>query len=116
MTVSFTANGDPNLADGSAPSGVEPGDGDRRRRRSTTDGSHKASGTVADNVGNVSGKGSLTVQVDATAPTLEVACPATAQVGQGENVLATVTASDGESGLASDPSGNVPIDTSKPAR
>jgi hypothetical protein len=52
------------------------------------------------------------VQVDATRPTLEIDCPATARVGQ-SGVSATVTASDGQSGLANDPSGTVPIDSSK---
>src|SRR5205823_5092604 len=67
-------------------------------------------GTVADKVGNVSGAGTLTVQVDATAPSVEVTCPAMAVVGEA-GVHATVTASDGESGLASDPTGTVPIST-----
>ncbi|HTZ85869.1 MAG TPA: acetylxylan esterase, partial [Solirubrobacteraceae bacterium] len=110
VTVSFTANGDPNLADGSEGSGVD---------LSTltgpetfeTDGSHTASGTVADNVGNVSTSGELTVQVDASAPKLEITCPATAPVGS--SASATVTAADAQSGLAEDPSGTVPIDTSK---
>ena len=43
-----------------------------------TSGSHEACGTVADNVGNVSAPGCLTVQVDATPPSLEISCPATA--------------------------------------
>lgn len=110
VTVSFSANGDPNLADGSEGSGVNlstlPGP-----QTFSTDGSHTASGTVADNVGNVSAAGELTVQVDASAPSLEISCPATAPVGS--SASATVTASDGQSGLASDPSGSVPIDTSK---
>src|SRR5205085_9023631 len=41
---------------------------------------------------------------------LEVTCPATAVTGE-QGVHATVTASDAESGLASDPSGEVPIST-----
>jgi hypothetical protein len=48
---------------------------------------------------------------DRTPPTVEIDCPASVVVGQSAN--ATVTASDGQSGLASDPSGTVPIDTSK---
>ena len=75
-----------------------------------TSGSHKGCGTVKDKVGNESAEGCLTVQVDATPPSLEISCPATAV--QGESVSATVTASDGQSGLASDPSGKVPISTS----
>lgn len=108
MEVSFTANGDPTLADGSSPSGVEPASLTLPITFNTS-GSHNGCGTVADKVGNVSSQRCLAVQVDATAPSLEVTCPATALVG--ENVHATVTASDGESGLASDPSGNVEINT-----
>src|SRR6185437_7613051 len=48
--------------------------------------------------------------VDATAPSVTAECPATALAGQ-QGVAATITASDGESGLASDPSGSVPIST-----
>ena len=87
----------------------------RKRRRTSladcppdfeTSGSHTASGTVADKAGNVSGAGTLAVHVDATPPSLQIECPATAQVAQAE-VTALVTASDAESGLASDPSGTV---------
>ena len=106
-------NGDPALADGSPGSGVDPASipatADVR-----TDGSHTASGTARDNVGNEAAAG----QPDGAgrrrrAPSLEVSCPATAQVGQ-SGVSATVSASDGQSGLASDPSGTVPINTAKP--
>lgn len=111
VTVSFTANGDPTLADGSAPSGVDPATLTAAQTFNTS-GSHIASGTVADKAGNVSSAATLAVQVDATAPSLSVECPATVIVRQA-GVTATVTASDGESGLASDPSGTVPVDTSQ---
>lgn len=111
VTVSFASAGDPDLADGSAGSGVDPATVPAAATF-TTDGSHTASGAVADFAGNVSQASSVTVQVDATAPALEVSCPATATVGQA-GVQATVSAFDGQSGLASDPSGTVPIDTSK---
>jgi hypothetical protein len=52
------------------------------------------------------------VVVDETPPTLEITCPATAVLGQ-SGLTATVTAADGQSGLALDPSGTVAIDTSK---
>jgi hypothetical protein len=78
----------------------------------TTDGAHGASGAVADFAGNVSAASSLTVQVDASAPSLAIDCPATATVGQ-SGVHATVAAADAQSGLAVDPSGSVPIDTAK---
>ncbi|HTZ86929.1 MAG TPA: alpha/beta hydrolase domain-containing protein [Solirubrobacteraceae bacterium] len=53
---------------------------------------------------------SSTIVVDKTPPTIEVSCPPTASVGQ-SGVVATVAASD-ESGLKTDPSGTIPIDTS----
>ena len=53
---------------------------------------------------------SSAVVVDKTPPTVEISCPATANVGQ-SGVEATVVASD-ESGLKVDPSGTIPIDTS----
>jgi hypothetical protein len=109
VTVSFTGNGDPTLADGSLPSGVDPATL-TAPQSFTTSGSHTASGTVADQVGNASAPGTLVAQVDATAPELAVECPASALVGE-SGVEAKVTASDGESGLASDPSGTVPIET-----
>jgi lysophospholipase L1-like esterase len=110
VTVSFSDNGDPLLSDGSGGSGV---DGATLSGPQTfnNDGSHEASGTVADNVGNVSSPGTLTVQVDASPPTVEASCPASATVGA-KGVSATVTASDAQSGLAKDPSGSYPIDTS----
>jgi hypothetical protein len=110
VTVSFTANGDPLLSDGSAGSGVNEATLSAPQTFNT-DGAHTASGTVADNVGNVSAPGTLTVQVDASAPSLEVNCPSSTPVGS--SASASVTASDGQSGLASDPSGTVPIDTSE---
>jgi hypothetical protein len=111
VTVSFSANGDPALSDGSAGSGVNPATVPAPQTF-TTDGAHEASGAVADFAGNVSAVSSLTVQVDASAPSLAIDCPATATVGQA-GVHATVTAADGQSGLAVDPSGTVPIDTAK---
>ncbi len=110
VTVSFAENGDPLLSDGSAGSGVNPAS-IPAPQVFNTDGAHEASGTVSDNVGNVSAPGSLTVQVDASPPSIEVTCPAFAKVGEA-GVVATVAASDGQSGLAVDPSGTVPIDTS----
>jgi hypothetical protein len=112
VTVSFSANGDPALADSSPGSGVDAATLSAPETF-TTDGSHLASGTVADNVGNLSAPGTLAVQVDASAPSLEVECPANALLGS-KGVHATVVAADGQSGLASDPSGTVAIDTSSP--
>ena len=50
------------------------------------------------------------MQVDVSAPTVEASCPAPVSIGA-KGVNATVTASDGQSGLASDPSGSYPINT-----
>jgi hypothetical protein len=109
VTVSFAGAGDPTLADGSPGSGVN-GASLPAVQTFDTSGSHTVSGTVSDNAGNVSASASLTVQVDATPPSLEISCPASVPLGTG-GVTATVTASDGQSGLASDPSGTVPIAT-----
>jgi len=110
VTVSFSDNGDPLLSDGSEGSGVNLGTLSSPQTF-TTDGSHEASGTVADNAGNVSSAGTLSVQVDASAPSVEASCPAPVKIGA-KGVSATVTASDGQSGLAKDPSGSYPINTS----
>jgi dienelactone hydrolase len=110
VTVSFSSNGDPLLSDGSIGSGVNEATLSSPQTFNS-DGSHTASGTVADNVGNVSAPGTLTVQVDASAPSVEVNCPSSTPVGS--SASASVVASDGQSGLASDPSGTVPIDTSE---
>jgi lysophospholipase L1-like esterase len=109
VDVSFTDNGDPALADGSAGSGVDPAS-IPATQTFATDGSHSASATARDNAGNEAAPVSLSVQVDASAPSVEVSCPATAQVGQ-SGVSASVSASDGQSGLASDPSATAAINT-----
>ncbi len=108
VEVAFTANGDPSLSDGSVGSGVNLATLSSPQAFNAS-GSHTACGTVADNVGNVSALGCVTVQVDATPPSLEITCPASAPVGS--PVSASFTASDGQSGLASESSGTVPIDT-----
>ena len=99
VEVSFASGGDPNLSDTSAGSGVDPTSIPAAQTFNTS-GSHEACGTEKDKVGNESSPGCLTVQVDATAPTLELNCPATALVGEA-GVVASYTASDGQSGLAS---------------
>lgn len=113
VTVTSADNGDPLLFDGSAGSGVDllsvgPGG------TWNTSGSHTFSDTVFDLAGNESTEGSLTVQVDATAPTIAFTdCPAYVIVGS--SVSAHWTASDGESGLATGSSGSVTLDTSAPS-
>ena len=110
--MSFSSNGDPNLSDGSLGSGVNPFSFVTTASPQTfnTSGAHTACGTVEDNVGNVSGQGCLTVQVDATAPSLEISCPETVAIGS--SASATYSASDAYSGLASPASGTIPINTS----
>jgi hypothetical protein len=110
VTVSFADNGDALLPDGSAGSGVDAATLSAPQAFDS-DGSHTASGTVLDNVGNVSAPGTLGVQVDVSPPSVEIDCPVSAPVGS--SVSATISASDGQSGLASDPSGSAPIDTSR---
>ncbi len=109
VEVSFASGGDPNLSDGSAGSGVEPSSIPAAQTFDTS-GAHEACGTEKDKAGNESAPGCLTVQVDATPPTLKLSCPATALVGE-EGVVASFAASDEQSGLASEPSGTIPIDT-----
>ncbi|HTZ85599.1 MAG TPA: hypothetical protein VMB05_02930 [Solirubrobacteraceae bacterium] len=110
VTITFASGGDPTLADGSPGSGVDPAS-IPAPVTFETDGFHEAAGIETDFAGNNSVASSLGVQVDASAPKLSVECPASVNVGQ--SASATVSAADAQSGLASDPSGAVPIDTSK---
>ena len=111
VEVAFSSNGDPNLSDGSLGSGVDPAS-IPATETFNTDGAHEACGKVRDLAGNESTPGCTTVQVETAPPSLEITCPAMVPIGA-SNVNATVTASDGESGLSTDPSGSVPINTSK---
>jgi lysophospholipase L1-like esterase len=108
VTVSTTDNGDPNLADSSAGSGVDPKSIPAPATHSTS-GSFTDEATLSDLVGNSSPTRSLSTQVDATAPSLSVTCPSSVLLNG--KASATVVASDGQSGLASDPSGSVAVNT-----
>jgi len=110
VVVTFAGAGDPNLANGDAGSGVDPATVPAPAVFDSS-GSHTASGTVSDRAGNESATGSLTLQVDADAPSVAVACPSTPVV-LGSVVSAGWTAADAESGLATPASGSVPLDTS----
>jgi hypothetical protein len=110
VDVSFTDNGDPALPDGSDGSGVDVGSMPPTATHAAS-GSYTDSTTVKDAVGNESGLASLTVQVDATDPSLSVTCPS-AVLLHAPGVQASVTASDLESGLGTDPSSTPAIDTS----
>jgi hypothetical protein len=111
VTLAFSANGDPNLQDGSAGSGVDPGSipGDVTKN---TSGSHSVSGTIKDNAGNQASV-SRTVNVDASDPTVDIAgCPS-GVVGRNSSHAIDVTASDAQSGLATDPTDHaLALDTS----
>jgi hypothetical protein len=66
---------------------------------------------VRDRAGNESAAGSLTVQVDADAPSVALNCPSTAVI-LGSPATAAWAATDAESGLATPASGSVALDTS----
>jgi hypothetical protein len=113
VAVSFAHNGDPDLADGSAGSGIDPATLTGVQSFSAT-GPHTASGTVKDLVGNVSTAGTLDVHVDATAPTAWfTSCPSTVVLGSTPG-NANWSASDVGSGLATAESGSVALDASSP--
>ena len=107
VTVSYGGSTDPDLADTSAGSGVA---GYSASETFTTSGTHGYSGTATDGAGNESTTTTGDVMVDATAPSLSVTCP-TGPAILGSSQPATVAASDGHSGLVSDPSGTVALDT-----
>lgn len=114
VTVGFTANGDPNLVDGTVGSGVADQTLSSDQTFSTT-GSHTASGTVKDNVGNPSEAGTLDVRVDADKPTASVSTTAGCPSGnlvQGSTASFDWTASDTGSGLSTAASGTTTINTS----
>ena len=102
VTVSYGASTD-------ATSGVT---GYSAPQTFSTSGEHAYSGTARDEAGNVSAPAAGTVKVDADAPAVNIeGCPAE-PVEQGSAQSVAVTASDAHSGLADDPSGTVPLDTS----
>jgi hypothetical protein len=71
VTVAFSSNGDPNGANGTAGSGVDPSSVPDPVTF-TTQGSHTATGSVTDFAGNAA-SASLSVQVDTDAPALSAA-------------------------------------------
>ena len=79
VMVSFASNGTATLPDSSEGAALDPSSLTGIQTVSTS-GSHTVCGTVADVLGNVSAPGCVTVQVDATAPSLSVSCPATAEL------------------------------------
>jgi hypothetical protein len=110
VSVAVRSNGD--NPSGVAASGVDPSTLDSFNV--TANGSSTVSRTVSDLAGNVSDPASLTVHVDAAAPSVSISrCPSS-DVTIGSSQAIAVSAADGESGLASDPSGTVALDTSTP--
>jgi hypothetical protein len=109
VTVSFAGAGDPALENGDPGSGVDPASVPSPQTFATS-GSHSASGTVEDLAGNDSAPGGTTVQVDATKPAVNIVCP-TGPVVLGSSALASWSASDVHSGLATASSGDVALDT-----
>ena len=110
VSLSFSSGPDPILEDGSAGSGIDPASLPAPATV-VTSGSTTVQGTVKDLAGNESASAGLTVQVDATSPSLTITCPP-APVPVGAVVSAAWTAGDAESGLATPASGSVPLDTS----
>lgn len=107
VTVSFAGSTDPVLADGSAGSGVAS---TTAPVTFATSGVHTATGSATDAAGNVGPATSLTVNVDATAPSLGFgSCPADVVLGSAAE--ATWTASDAHSGLATPGAGSFVLDT-----
>ena len=108
VTVTYTADGDPQLPDASAGSGVASVSD---AQTFSTAGAFSASGTAADHAGNVSAAATLAGAVDAAAPTVTPSCPS--DVVLGSSAAASWTASDGTggSGLAGASSGTVALAT-----
>jgi hypothetical protein len=107
VTFQWTAD-DPVLADGSPGSGAGAAT-PASSTFNTTGAGQSASATATDQAGNT-GTGHLSgVNVDASAPTVGVVCPATVLLGG--SASATWSASDSGSGLATAASGAVTLDT-----
>jgi hypothetical protein len=110
VTVSFGDNGDPDLADGTPGSGVSWVSASETY---ATTGTFTAVGTAQDEAGNQSAPASMTVKVDAAAPTIVLDCsslPAT--IYKGDAVTLPWSSGDVGSGLASPSSGSIALDTS----
>jgi hypothetical protein len=107
--VTFSANGGGTLPDESEGAALE-GSSLTANQTISSSGTHTVCGTIENVLGEKSSEGCTTVKVDATAPTVTVTCPATAEL-DASGVQASYTASDGQSGLASSPSGSIAIPT-----
>jgi hypothetical protein len=111
VTVSFAGNGDPNLADGSAGSGVDPAT-IPASKIFDTQGAFTASGTLKDLAGNESSAATLSGSVDNAAPVLNAVCPTGTYI-LGSSASMSWTATDaGGSGVDGADSGTITLDTS----
>jgi hypothetical protein len=109
VTVSYGGSTDPDLANGDPGSGVK---GYSAADSLSSSGTLNYSGKATDHADNDSSATSGTVKVDADNPSLQVTgCPSAPVLLASSQSLA-VTASDAESGLKTDPSGSVSLDTS----
>ncbi|HEX4483075.1 MAG TPA: polymer-forming cytoskeletal protein [Solirubrobacteraceae bacterium] len=108
VAVTFSANGAGSLPDGSEAAALEPASLTGAQTVGA-DGSHEVCGTIENVLGEQSAPACVTVQVDATPPSVSITCPA--MVAIGSSAAATVAAADPYSGLRVDPSGTVAIDT-----
>lgn len=118
VTVRFEEQGDPALRDGSPGSGVDPAS---YRDVVTLDrsGSHTVTETVRDLAGNAAEPSTVSVEVDATRPTVAIHpgdCPDDLMVLKGTTATVRWTAADAHSGLAGPASGSVRLDTSSVGR
>ena len=108
VTVSYNGSADPSLADSSAGSGVK---GYTADQTFSTTGTHNYSGTATDYAANASNATAGSLKVDADAPTVGITgCP-TSPVVLNSTQSITVAAGDVGSGLVSNPSGSVSLDT-----
>jgi hypothetical protein len=108
VTVAFVDRGDPDLADGSPGSGVDPV-ASTQPQTVATSGVHQIIGTVADVAGNRSQERSITVRVDADPPTSELTCPESPVLGSKARVR--WRDQDGESGIMGAARGSQLVDT-----
>ena len=108
VKVSFAGSQDPALLDGSTGSGVDSYEGGGTFDET---GTHSATGVAIDGAGNESEGTEVTVNVDASRPSTQIACPSEPLIVGQPGGTATWTASDTGSGLASGASGSVALNT-----
>lgn len=98
VTVTVVSNGDPDLADSSPGSGVDPASVSAPTAYSTS-GSHTKTATVKDFADNTSPSASLTVQVDTKLPTFGACVGGPFLLASGMQTVSITAADTGESGV-----------------